>query len=190
MYFANQSGSLVNLQISVMWRFYYTLFIFLAFQCSEIHDDRFPLWFNQFFSNKALDKQYIIAADKKPAYLQADFNRDGNADIAVLVNDKSKGRKGILVVHGKSDAYHVFGAGKDFGSGGNDFKWLDNWSLYSDKVASETLFDEETGDILGGKEMKLAGPGILVEDYEDGFAIAGGIIYWNGKNYSWIHQGE
>ena len=173
-----------------MFKSCYLAFIFLAFQCSEIPDQGHPSWFNQFFSNKALDKQYIIKADQKPPYLEADFNRDGGADIAVIVHDKLKGRKGILVVHRKSNTYHVFGAGKSFGSGGDDFKWLEKWSLYTDQSATETLFDEETGDILAGKEVKLAGPGILVADYEDGAAIAGGIIYWDGKHYTWIHQGE
>jgi hypothetical protein len=36
----------------------------------------------------------------------------------------------------------------------------------------------------------LARPGIIIEDYEDGAALASGIIYWNGKKYIWIHQGE
>jgi hypothetical protein len=173
-----------------MLRSCYVVFAFIAFQCTEVPAEKFPSWFNEFLEHKALDKQYNITVDKKPTAIEADFNRDGTPDIAVLVTEKVKGRKGILVVHGKSTTYHVFGAGKDFGSGGDDFKWLAQWSLYTSKTASETLFDEETGDILGGKEIKLAGPAILVEDYEDGAAVAGGIIYWNGKQYIWIHQGE
>lgn len=44
--------------------------------------------------------------------------------------------------------------------------------------------------MIGGKEVKLSHHGILVEDYEDGGFLTGGIIYWNGKKYIWIHQGE
>ena len=122
--------------------------------------------------------------------MKADFNRDGTPDIAVLAKQKSNGSSGILLVHGKSNTYHVFGAGKQFGSGGDDFKWMDKWNLYTEKTASETVFDEDSGDILGAKDIQLEGPGILVEDHEDGAALAGGIIYWNGKQYIWIHQGE
>jgi len=125
----------------------------------------------------------------KPSFLQADFNGDPTEDIAVLVLEKATKRKGVLLIHGKTREHFVFGAGTQFYNGGIDFRWVDRWKLYMKKTAFETQFDEESGDIIGGKEIKLARPGILIEDYEDGSALAGGIICWNGKKYIWIHQG-
>ncbi|WP_207492913.1 hypothetical protein [Aridibaculum aurantiacum] len=126
----------------------------------------------------------------KPDFLSADFNGDNKEDVAVLVVHKSTSRKGILIIHNSTAEHFVMGAGKDFGNGGKDFSWLDKWALYKKKSADETIFDKVTGDIKGSRTIKLLRPGILIEDYEDGAAIAGGIIYWNGNKYKWIHQGE
>ncbi len=149
-----------------------------------------PAWFSDAFRSNGLDKKYIIASYLKPAYLQADFNGDGIVDIAALITEKGTNKKGIVVINGKTNQYFVFGAGTAFNAGGNDFKWADKWSLYRKSTASETQFDKETGDIIGGKTVQLKRPSILVEDYEGGAALAGGIIYWDGKKYIWIHQGE
>jgi hypothetical protein len=148
-----------------------------------------PSWFTKVFIEKGLDKTYLINQKLKPVFLQDDFNADKVEDVAVLVTDKRLNKKGILLIHGKSNAYYVLGAGKKLGDI-DDFNWLDKWSVYKQKTAQETQFDKETGDIIGGKEVKLSHQGILLEDYEDGGFISGGIIYWNGKKYIWIHQGE
>jgi hypothetical protein len=40
---------------------------------------------------------------------------------------------------------------------------------------------------LGAKEWTLKRPALNLENPD---ASAGGLIYWNGKKYIWIHQGE
>jgi hypothetical protein len=142
------------------------------------------------FKNPELDKKYQTQAFLNPSFLTADFNGDGNADQAHAVIEKKTGKKGLLVLHGNSDAYFVFGAGTRFGEDDDDYQWADLWRLYTDKTAFETQFDEETGDIIGGKEVKLQHPGLLLMAEEDGSPYAGGIIYWDGRQYVWIHQGE
>ena len=149
-----------------------------------------PEWFINSFKSKGLDKKYVIASFLKPSYLLAYFNGDARKDVAVLVSEKITRKKGILVIHNKTNEQFVFGAGTSFGSGGKDFKWADRWELYTKKTASETGFDKTSGDIIGSKTIKLIRPGILIQDYQDGAAHAGGIIYWNGRKYVWIHQGE
>jgi hypothetical protein len=149
-----------------------------------------PTWFSDTFKSKGLDRKYTMVSFLNPSFLQADFNGDAIPDVAALVVEKATKRKGILLVHGKTNEYFLFGAGTSFGNGDNDFKWADKWSLYNKKTASETQFDKASGDIIGGKTIRLVRPGILIEDYEDGAALAGGIIYWSGKKYIWIHQGE
>jgi len=149
-----------------------------------------PVWFTNTFKNKELDKKYIIASFLMPSYLQGDFNGDIEQDIAVLVTEKITKSKGILLIHGKTNEHFVFGAGISFGNGEKDFKWADKWMLYTKEIATETQFDKESGDIIGSKTVKLVRPGILIEDYQDGTSLTGGIIYWSDKQYIWIHQGE
>lgn len=150
----------------------------------------FPSWASDLFRQKRLDKKYIVASFIKPSYLQADFNGDNNKDIVVLITEKQTKKKGLLLIHSKTNECFILGAGTRFGNGGDNFQWADKWSVYNKKMASDTQFDPKTGDIKGGKKVKLLRPGILVEDYEDGAALAGMIIYWNGKKYIEIHQGE
>lgn len=64
------------------------------------------------------------------------------------------------------------------------FAWLHSWKPYCKTTATQTVF-APSGDIVGGKEVPLRRPGIEVKD-EVG---TGGIIYWDGQKYIWIHQG-
>jgi hypothetical protein len=169
----------------------FLLIIFLSIAAVvQCQTNPLPSWALDAFRQKVLDKIYVIASFLKPSYWQADFNGDHNHDIAVLIIEKQTKKKGLLLIHNITNEYFILGAGTKFGNGGDDFKWADQWSIYSKKIANETQFDSKTGDIIGGKKVKLSRPGILVEDYEDGAALAGAIIYWDGRKYIEIHQGE
>ncbi len=72
---------------------------------------------------------YSLAAWLNPYYLQADFNGDGQTDVAVLVEEKSTNRRGILIAHIGTDQYFVLGAGSSIGNGGDDFSWMDAWRV-------------------------------------------------------------
>jgi len=171
-------------------RIFLLIAFLLTFTLGHSQTETLPAPFSDTFKSKGLDKKYVIVSFLNPSYLQADFNGDTMEDIAVLVTEKTIKKKGILLIHGKTNEQFVFGAGTSFGNGDKDFKWADKWSVYNKKTALETQFDKASGDIIGSKTIKLVIPGILIEDYEDGAAIADGIIYWNGKQYIWIHQGE
>lgn len=148
-----------------------------------------PADVNQSFYSLNLSTKYQLSAFLKPAYLQADFNKDGIKDIAILIIEKTTKKRGIILIHGGSNSYYIFGAGSNFGNGGDNFDWLKGWSLYKEKVAYETTFTKE-GDILGSRKIKLIRPAFFIHDLQDGAPTAGGIIYWTGKKYLWIHQGE
>ncbi|MDR6560034.1 MULTISPECIES: hypothetical protein [unclassified Arcicella] len=168
---------------------YFSLLLFILLSSLKTNAQVFPSWFKKAFVEKGLDKTYVINQTLKPTFLQADFNADKTQDIAVFVTKKLSKKKGVLLIHGKTNEYYVFGAGKKLGDSDN-FNWIDKWSVYKEKTAKETQFDKESGDIIGGKEIKLSHSAILIEAYEDGGFLAGGIIYWNDKKYIWIHQGE
>jgi hypothetical protein len=140
--------------------------------------------------NKGLTKKYEIASFLKPDFIQSDFDGDGTLDVIACVTEKTTKKKGLLLIHGKTNDHFVFGAGTNFGNGSDNFDWADKWALYTKKTASETVFNKASGDIIGSKEVKLTRPAIIIRHYEDGAAISGGIIYWNSKKYIWIQQGE
>lgn len=142
------------------------------------------------FKQLGLDKKYSISGLLQPTTLKGDFNGDGVEDFAVSILENKSAKEGLLILHGNSKVYYVLGAGKSFASGGDNFDWADKWALYTKSTATETTFDKKSGDILASKKIKLTRTGLLIEDYEDGAALAGGIVYWDGKKYIWIHQGE
>lgn len=150
----------------------------------------YPGWVMDSLKSKGLDKKYELNAFLKPGWLQDDFNGDGAPDIALLIVEKATHKKGILLLTGKNSDFYVFGAGSKFGDGSDDFSWAGKWYVYKKKTAYETQFDKKNGDILGGKQIKLTHPCISIASVEDGAEISGGLIYWTGKKYRWIHQGE
>lgn len=149
-------------------------------------EKNYPEWFLKAMIKFGLDSKYELSPFIKPTFLQSDFNGDNSIDCAALIREKSTKKVGILLIHSKDFKFYIFGAGKDFGNGSDNFDWLKIWKVYYDKTAYETQFDKASVDIIGSKIMNLARPAIDVEDME----IAGGLIYWDGHKYIWIHQGE
>jgi hypothetical protein len=70
----------------------------------------------------------------------------------------------------------IFGAGKAFGSGGDDFKWMLIWKV----VSGDTL-----NSIWGHNEATVVGEALLCQ--KPGSASM--YIFWDGKDYKW-HQGS
>ena len=69
----------------------------------------------------------------------------------------------------------ILGAGTAIGNGGDNFEWMDSWEIYSkDRMAS------------GTSVTKLRGDALLVSKSE----AASALIYWNGKRYVWLQQGD
>lgn len=163
--------------------------IALVIICHASQAQQLPDWFTTAFKAKKLNTKYSIAPFLRPAFLTADFNGDKINDIAVLVTEIKTKKKGALLIHGKTCRYFVFGAGTNFGNGGDDFSWLKQWRIYKDKIAFEMQFDKDEA-MAGSKKVKLARTGLLVTDMEDGIPNSGGIIYWTCNKYIWIHQGE
>ncbi|PYL37652.1 MAG: hypothetical protein DMF36_09310, partial [Verrucomicrobia bacterium] len=112
-----------------------------------------------------------------PFYLRGDFIGDGKADIAILVKQRSTGKLGIAIINGATDKVTVVGAGNAIGNGGDDFKWMDTWQVYSKARA------------IGEADRSvphLRSDALLVGKSE----AASALIYWNGKRYVWFQQGD
>ena len=165
------------------------IIVFITVCHASSQAQRLPGWFTIAFRAHGLNTKYSITPFLKPDFLTADFNEDKIPDIAVLITEIRTKKKGVLLMHGKTNQYFVFGAGTNFGYGGDNFGWLKQWSIYTDKIAYETTFDSDD-NIKGSKKVKLARNGLLITDLMDGQPNSGGIVYWDGNKYTWIHQGE
>jgi hypothetical protein len=167
-----------------------TIVLVITSILTHAHASTLPQWFLESFKKLHLNDRYEIKFYLKPTFLQADFNGDGVNDIAALVTEKKTHKGGILLIHGNTDQWFVFGAGTDFGNGSDDFfNWLKKWKLYRDRVVYETTFDKDD-NITGSRTVKLKRPSINLLMLEDIEPSPVAVIYWNGKKYIWIHQGE
>jgi len=137
-----------------------------------------PNWLKQVFSDKKLDKHYSFSYHLNPFYLRGDFDGDCKPDIAILVEEFKTGKKGIAVCHSATKQVFFLGAGTPIGNGGDDFKWMDVWSVYPEGPVGQGVGETSI--------PTLVGEALLVEKSES----ASGIIYWNGKKYQWYQQGD
>jgi hypothetical protein len=129
-------------------------------------------------TTSSLARNYDLSFRINPFYLRGDFNGDGKIDIAAFVKQRSTGKFGIAIIHGEAEKATILGAGTAIGNGGDHFEWMDSWQVYSkDRAALE-----------GGEKglPHLRGDALLVSKSE----AASALIYWNGKHYVWLQQGD
>jgi hypothetical protein len=131
-----------------------------------------PSWASPVFGEQRFASTYALTTRINPYFLQGDFNGDGQLDVAVLVQLKRTMQQGIAILHAGSMTPIVVGAGKEIGNGGDDFSWLDAWSV----SARDTR----------GKTAPGRGDALLVQKLES----ASGLIYWDGRAYQWRQQGD
>ncbi len=142
-----------------------------------------PAWAQDKFRTFA--SKYVMSDYIKPQFLEADLSGDKKSDIALFVERKVDRKKGILIFFEGGDKSFVVGAGDEFGKAGRDFEWARTWIIIREKTTFETTF-KANGDVAGTKEIKLEHPAIEITEEEG----AGGLIYFNGKEFIWIHQGD
>jgi hypothetical protein len=140
-----------------------------------LHPHDIPELIDRAITNGSLAKNYDVSFHMNPFHLRGDFNGDGKIDVAVLVKQRSTGKVGIAIINGASDKITILGAGTAIGNGGDNFEWMDSWEIYSkDRMAN------------GTSVPKLRGDALLVSKSE----AASALIYWNGKRYVWLQQGD
>lgn len=122
--------------------------------------------------------QYAISTQLNPFYVQGDFDGDGKLDCAILVRNKASGKLGIAIVHAGKPGVSVLGAGTAFGSGGDDFAWMDAWYVYPRGQVSKGA--------SGAAPPKLKGDGLMLIKTE----ASSGLAYWTGAQYKWYQQGD
>jgi hypothetical protein len=143
---------------------------------SQLHE--IPDAVERDIANSSLVQKYDLSFRVKPFYLRGDFNGDGKIDIAVLVKQRATGKMGIAIIDGATNNVTILGAGVSIGNGGDDFEWMDSWQVYAKERARHAA--GETG------VSRLRGDALLVSKSE----AASTLIYWNGKRYVWLQQGD
>ncbi len=144
-----------------------------------------PDWLMSKIDNLDTEKDLLLDNQMNPFYLESDFNGDEKLDIAFCVTEKSTNKKGILIIHGGTFRSYLIGAGNSFAHVGDDFKFIEIWKIYRDRVVGLTEF-ATNGDILGTKDIKIENDAILVSKSES----ASNLIAWQNDKYVWLHTGD
>ncbi|WOD43657.1 hypothetical protein [Hwangdonia lutea] len=131
-----------------------------------------------------LDSIYALSNKVSPNFLKADFNGDNKEDIAFLVEELKSKKIGLIFFH-SNDSYFILGAGIKFNDDLDDMNWLDILKLDNNKIQYKMLFDEETFDIIGDKEVIIPNIGISIREEEG----SGGLLYFKEGSYKYLHQG-
>ena len=114
--------------------------------------------------NEKLRTRYEVVQKPEPSFYVGDFNGDGTSDVALLIEEKTTTKVGIAIIEGKEKKIKIVGAGKSFGNGGDDFSWIDVWSVRHT-----------------GKVDRL---------YVAKSEAASAVIYWDGSKYRWQQEGD
>ncbi len=119
---------------------------------------------------------YFIASkrDSLPDYpyiATGDFNGDGRQDLAAVVTGEVKNAYRIIILP----------------DGGKPYVWEED-VLENAAISKEPKADLRAMDVNGnpGKNISMKGDGILVEYFEQ----ASFVIYWNGKKFVKVQQGD
>lgn len=132
-----------------------------------------PGWSLKRIERLVRQKRLVVSGNLERRSIEADLDGDRAPDLAVLVRARRSGKAGIAILLRNRDGAIVLGAGSDFGNGGDDFSWMDEWSVYP-----------RSGREAG--RPKLRGDALLVAKSE----AASALIYWDGKSFRWYQLGD
>ena len=135
-----------------------------------IQNQNIPPEIRLIFKSQKIDQEYKISFHLNPFYIRGDFNSDGKIDVAILIEELKSYKKGIAIVNLESLQVKVLGAGKNFGNGGDDFSWMNMWTVRSKQ-------DEKSG---------LQVESIFVAKAESASAE----IKWKEDTYLWYQEGD
>ena len=140
------------------------IFFLPALVCLTVRAvEELPSWAIKAFNEK-LSARYELVQKMEPSFFVGDFNGDGRSDVALLIQEKTTGKVGIAILEGGKNQFKVLGSGKSFGNGGDDFNWMDVWSMLHSGKADQLS--------VGKREAPTV------------------VIYWDGSKYKWQQEGD
>lgn len=137
-----------------------------------------PEWVAERAVKFNFDQKYDLSLHMNPFYLPVDIDNDGKIDIAVWVQERSTGKKGIAVFIKAQKKIHLIGAGIKFGNGGDDYSWADLWLPFEKTELKKSHWEKNS--------PRNVGQGIEIIKFES----ASGAIYWNGKELEWYQVSD
>jgi len=139
-------------------------------------EDQLPAWAAKPWAAASAANNVEISGAVNPFYQRGDFDGDGKADLAILVRDKATGKIGILMLH-RAGKPVLLGAGRSFGNGGDDFAWIDQWSI-----------DDGGSNSRRGGGSSASEPADALWVAKEGAASA--LIRYRNHRYVWRQQGD
>ncbi|MEM7186241.1 MAG: hypothetical protein AAF466_06250 [Bacteroidota bacterium] len=127
---------------------------------------------------------YLPSSKFGPNHLLSDFSGDGRIDHAVFTRSAKDGKHYLVLFHAE-DEYYVIGGGDGMEDGNLTLDWVTGIEVFVDRETFRTIIDEETGDILDAVSIALNHNAIALRYGDSGIV---GILYWDGTNYTYIHQ--
>ncbi len=127
-----------------------------------------PAWAEVRFSVFAQSHHVQRVAQLTPSLLIGDFDGDGQRDVAIVVEQRSTHKTGIVFIHQGQRGAYLVGAGHTLGNGGDDFRWMDSW-----KIAPPTSNASHVDQLLVERESS-----------------ASGMIYFARGRYRWKQLGD
>ena len=159
---------------------------------NEMNDEKYvileslPDWVNstEVISDYKIKNKYSLDPRLNPFYLEEDFNGDGILDIALPIKEIISKKVGFAIIHGGKNEVFIVGAGKTIKNGlDDDPSYIDVWKLNREKENTGTDTDEQ-GDLIETAPVFINQPSIHILKTE----LGGGLIFWNGKEYEYLHQ--
>ncbi len=146
-----------------------------AAQPLPLHD-QLPAWAAKRWATAAATDGIELHAGLNPFYQRGDFDGDGRLDLAILVRAKATGKIGILMLHRVGKPV-LLGAGRPFGNGGDDFAWIDQWSV-----------DDGGSNPRRRSDASASEPADALFVAKEGAASA--VIRYRNQRYVWRQQGD
>lgn len=132
-----------------------------------------PAWACESAFQRSLHEKYAVSTEINPFYLSGDFNADGRIDVAVWITNTQTKQKGIVILHQGNVMLVVIGAGTALFERGEDYFWVDLWSVIPKGDVLESIWED-------GRKVELRGEALeLVKSESSSHAI-----YWDGNQYN------
>jgi hypothetical protein len=147
----------------------------------EVDYENVPDEIREAVGSGRFSEMYDLDGSINPFYLRGDFDGDGKPDYAFRIKSTSSHSIGIAVWLSSLHRFVVIGAGIPFrfsGSTATNLDFLNTWKVYGRKPVEQ--------GVEAGPPPHLIGEAILAGKRES----ASGLIYWNGKSFSWYQQGD